>query len=64
MEVTTISNIFDPKMATYIRTYQHYLSVAPTLIEGDKNRRRGLTGLTGLCPWAERKSSPSFVWNP
>ena len=32
MEVTTISNIFDPKIATYIRTYQHYLSVAPTLM--------------------------------
>ena len=33
-------------------------------VEGDKNRRRGLTGLTGPCPWAERKSSSSFVWNP
>ena len=33
-------------------------------VEGDKNRGRGLTGLTGPCPWAERKSSPSFVWNP
>ena len=32
--------------------------------EGDKNKRRGLMGLTGPCPWAERKSSPSFVWNP
>ena len=32
--------------------------------EEDKNRRRGLTGLTGPCPWAKRKSSPSLVWNP
>ena len=31
------------------------------VIEGDKNRRRGLTG---PCPWAKRKLSPSFVWNP
>ena len=23
--------------------------------EGDKNRRQGLTGLTGPCPWVERK---------
>ena len=33
-------------------------------VEEDKNRRWGLTGLTGPCPWAKRKSSPSFVWNP
>ena len=32
--------------------------------EEDKNRRWGLTGLTGPCPWAKRKSSPSLVWNP
>ena len=32
--------------------------------EEDKNRRWGLTGLTGPCPWAKRKLSPSLVWNP
>ena len=32
--------------------------------EEDKNRRWGLTSLTGPCPWAKRKSSPSLVWNP
>ena len=34
------------------------------IIEEAKNKRRGLTGLTGPCPWAKRKSSPSLVWNP
>ena len=32
--------------------------------EEDKNRRWSLTSLTGPCPWAKRKSSPSLVWNP
>ena len=34
------------------------------LTEEDKNRRWGLTSLTGPCPWTKRKSSPSLVWNP
>ena len=34
------------------------------IIEEAKNKRRGLTGLTGPCPWAKRKSSPSLMWNP
>ena len=31
------------------------------LVKGIKIGGRGLTGLTGPCPWAERKSSLSFV---
>ena len=33
-------------------------------LKGIKTGEWGLTGLTSPCPWAERKSSPSFVWNP
>ena len=29
-----------------------------------KGIKTGEWGLTGPCPWAKRKSSPSFVWNP
>ena len=35
-----------------------------SLSEEEKNRRWGLTGLTGPCSWAKRKSSSSLVWNP
>ena len=34
------------------------------ILKGIKTVGRGLTGLTGPCLWAERKLSPSFVWNP
>ena len=46
--------------------FKHYtISIfSRSISEGDKNRRRGLTGLTGPCSWAKRKSGPSFVWNP
>lgn len=33
MEVTTISNIHDPKVAIYTKTYLHYPGVAPTQLD-------------------------------
>ena len=47
-----------------LRRLKVMLILIRIISEGNKNRRRGLTGLTVPCPWAERKSSLTFVWNP
>ena len=39
----------------------HYIYI---YLKGIKTGEWGLTGLTGPCPWAKRKSSPSHEWNP